>query len=505
MAFELLNPMESFLRGRSQAGQEQTQAMQNATGQVNLLTHLQALKQHQQLQEAIATGNPALIAQVPGGMQHLKTLQDIELSKARVGNYGRMAQKEERQQGIADQQGAAVSALANAYTPSTYDRPGMTPVSRVLPAITPNTEQTPEDNAAIAAFKAQGGTEPGAAPLSMVAPNKEAMQGLAIQADPKSAIQAILKAQNPAGFAVGSTKVVSGGYLEKQPDGSTKFIETRSAPRTANPTGAAEPVAGDFTKKGPEFLSSLPETDRELVRKIANYDIDPKTLSTKGGHREKMLSLVSQFDPTYDDTQYANKRRAISQFGSGPQGNTVRNLNVAIEHIDTLQRAADALGNGNFTPGNKAYNETSKLFGKSPPTTFEGVRDIVANEVIKGTIGNAGALEDRKNAAEKVKAAASPKQLSELFNGWTELMGGQVSGLERQYEASTKNKDFRERYLTPRTRDAIALAESKKVGVPTSAVTGGNVPEFASVEEAASAGLKPGTRVKINGRTGTLK
>lgn len=218
-------------------------------------------------------------------------------------------------------------------------------------------------------------------------------------------------------------------------------------------------------KHGDDFLNTLPVADRSLVKKIASYDIDPKTLSTKGGQREKMLSLVAQFDPTYDDTQYANKRRAITQFGSGPLGGQVRSLNVAIEHIDTLQRAADALKNGSFTPGNKAFNEVAKVFGQTPPNTFEGIRDIVANEVVKGTIGNAGALADRSEAAAKVKASSSPQQLKELMNGWTELMGGQVKGLEKQYESATKNKDFRERYLRQRTIDAINLAESKATAV----------------------------------------
>ena len=254
------------------------------------------------------------------------------------------------------------------------------------------------------------------------------------------------------------------GNLEKMHTAMAGAQTARDQRPTAAAAGAAEPISGDYTKQGQAFLESLPETDRQMVRKIAGYEIDPKTLSTRGGHRERVLSMVSQFDPTYDDTQYANKRRAIAQFGSGPQGNTVRSLNVAIEHIDTLKRAAEALKNGDFTPGNKTYNEFAKVFGKTPPNTFEGIRDIVANEVVKGTIGNSGALQDRAEAQARVKASLSPDQLNELMNGWTELMGGQVKGLSQQYEGATGLKDFRERYLTQRARDAIGLAESKAGG-----------------------------------------
>lgn len=278
---------------------------------------------------------------------------------------------------------------------------------------------------------------------------------------------------------------------------NTIEIKNMFPPAAAAARGSAPPTTGDFQAKGEEFLASIPESDRNLVKKIANYDVDPKTLETRGGQRSRMLSMVTQYDPTYDDTQYANKRRAITQFGTGPQGNTVRSLNVAIEHIDTLKRAADALQNGDMTLLNKVSNEIGKFAGQTPANTFEGIRDIVANEVVKGTIGATGALADRAEAANKVKASNSPQQLAELMNGWTELMGGQVKGLARQYEGASGLKDFDKRFLTQRARDAIGAAEAK--------AGGGAMQEFANEEEAAKAGITPGTKVKIGGRTGTWR
>ena len=260
--------------------------------------------------------------------------------------------------------------------------------------------------------------------------------------------------------------------------------------------GNNAPAQGDFSKIGDDYLNTIPVNIRSLVKGVGNYEINPMTFAARLGNREKMLEMVRQYNPDYDDTQYANKRRAIAQFGSGPQGNTVRSLNVAIEHIDTLQRAADAMKNGQFTPGNKVYNEVAKLFGVTPPNTFEGMRDIVANEVVKGTIGNAGALTDRQEAAAKIKAAASPEQLKELMTGWTELMGGQVKGLEQQYAGASGLKDFRTRYLTERARNAISLAESKAGG-------GSQVREFATEAEAIASGVKG--KVRIGGRNATIE
>lgn len=259
-------------------------------------------------------------------------------------------------------------------------------------------------------------------------------------------------------------------------------------------TGDAVPPK-DSDKTGDAYLQTLKPGERNLVKKIANYDLDPKTLSTRGGHRERIMQMVSQYDAAYDDTQYANKRRAIQQFSTGTQGNTVRSLNVAIEHLDTLKRAATALNNNDLTGYNKIANEIQKYFGVAAPNTFEGLRDMVANEVVKGTIGNAGALADREEAAKKVRAAASPKQMADLFNGWTELMGGQVKGLARQYEASTKNKDFHERFLTPRTREAIKFAEDKASGGGGGDSSGGSGKGKANlVYDPATGTLKPKDR-----------
>ena len=304
---------------------------------------------------------------------------------------------------------------------------------------------------------------PAVAPVTSYRGGDPMLEGLTQSENPQIAAQAkALKAQIER-LGPNTSPAVWQGYIKSLADRETALIN-RPVKSDVRVTVGSEPVVGDFSKSGDAFLNSLPEKDRALVKKIANYDIDPKTLSTKGGQREKMLSLVTHYNPDYDDTQYANKRRAITQFGSGPQGNTVRSLNVAIEHIDTLGRAADAMKNGEFTPRNKVWNEVGKVFGKTPANTFEGIRDMVANEVVKGTIGNAGALADREEAARKIRAANSPEQFKELMNAWVELMGGQVKGLERQYESSTKNKDFRDRYLTQRARDAIGVAE-KKAGV----------------------------------------
>lgn len=225
-----------------------------------------------------------------------------------------------------------------------------------------------------------------------------------------------------------------------------------------NKTGSAGAMMGDFTKTGKDFLETIPLQDRKFIENLANYNVDPKTLSTRGGEREKAFKQALQFDPAFDQKNYNMIASAINRFGTGKQGDTVRSLNVAIDHMETARQYAEALKNGDVPSLNRLGNEIATQTGKAPPTTFDAVKDIVANEVVKGVIGNAGAVTDRDEAARKLKASSSPEQFAGVLEGWTKLLGGQVNGFERQYEGSTNRKDFRTRYLLPRTQEALNAA-----------------------------------------------
>jgi hypothetical protein len=213
---------------------------------------------------------------------------------------------------------------------------------------------------------------------------------------------------------------------------------------------------GDFTKTGDEFLQTIPATDRAFVQKLARYEIDPKTLSTRGGERERALKMAAQYDPNFDQKNYNTISNAINRFATGPQGNTVRSLNVAIEHMDTARRLGMALNNKDVPAFNAVANEFATQTGQAAPTSFNAVKEILADEVVKGVIGGAGALQDREAAVKKIRDSSSPAQLNAVLDSWTELLGGQMKGLQQQYEGATSRKDFQQKYMSPRTLEAIS-------------------------------------------------
>lgn len=151
-----------------------------------------------------------------------------------------------------------------------------------------------------------------------------------------------------------------------------------------------------------------------------------------------------------------SRQVALTRFTSGKQGDTIRSLNVAVDHLQTLQAAAQALQNGNTPLFNRIRQEVAQRTGAAAPTNFAAVRQIVLNEVIKGVVGGATAQADREEALSLVNAAQSPQQLAGALHQIKELLGGQLRGLNSQYKQSTGRDDFAG-FLLPNTQRALGF------------------------------------------------
>lgn len=212
------------------------------------------------------------------------------------------------------------------------------------------------------------------------------------------------------------------------------------------------PGAGDFNTDltGDEFLATLSPGDRGLIKKLANYEIDPKTLSTRGGEREAALRKVAQYDPSFDQKRYNTIYNAVNKFATGKQGDTVRSFNVGIAHLDTLEGLIGALNNKDLPAFNRLANYVRTQTGHEAPGNFDAARDIVGKEIVKAVVGAGGGVEERREVAERMAAAKSPQQLLGVINTYKELMSGQVRGIKKQYEDATGLKNFEDK-LMPET------------------------------------------------------
>lgn len=159
--------------------------------------------------------------------------------------------------------------------------------------------------------------------------------------------------------------------------------------------------------------------------------------------------------------------KGVSAFGTGKQGDTVKSLNVAIQHLNLMDQLSGALANGDTQIINKLKNAASEQFGGADVTNFDVAKGIVGDEIVKAVVGGAGALADRENAQNQLNRAKTWKQLLGVTKTARGLMAGQMSGLRTQYEASTGRKDF-DHLLSDETKKELgALNPKASAALPT--------------------------------------
>lgn len=142
---------------------------------------------------------------------------------------------------------------------------------------------------------------------------------------------------------------------------------------------------------------------------------------------------------------YGSIQRAVVAFGTGKQGDTVRSFETVSNHLDTLEQAAKALNNGDWTLFNKYANAIASATGQPAPTNFATAMQIVGGEVIKAVQGTPGGVTDREEARGAFDNVRSPEQLQGAIDTVRKLVGGQLQSMEHQYQDSTHRTDFRQK------------------------------------------------------------
>ena len=219
--------------------------------------------------------------------------------------------------------------------------------------------------------------------------------------------------------------------------------------------GAAEQYlqTGTF----PPQMSRNPQDRNEIINrayaKAAERGMDPK-------------DLPKQWQV------FRTEQTGINRFNSGPQGNTIRSLDVATDHLQTLRQLGQAMQNGNWPFFNELAAKWAQFSGQPQPTNFDSAKQIVGAEIIKAIgVAGAGTKEEREGLADKFNRASSPAQLEGVIDDSIRpLLLGQVRGLRRQFVTATGlGDDVFDKRLLGTTRDF--LKEKETGGQPKAAAS----------------------------------
>lgn len=299
-----------------------------------------------------------------------------------------------------------------------------------------------------------------------------------------------------SGLPSGTTKIGSprkddaGGNWQilTDPANNQQFMMRPGNPGSAQ-TLAGEPYKpGGAAKLGP---SQGAAGDIETVAKgIANYQIAPLTGWTlRGPWGQAVTKRVLEINPDFQATQFAARQSGARAFATGRQSDTVRSMNVAIDHLAIADDLGRALENNDTRRINQLSNFIQTEMGYEGPVDFNTAKLIVADEVAKAVIGGVGSMTDRQSLQAQLDASNSPQQLAGVSRTLKRLMAGQLGGLRRQYEAATGRtaEDF-DKLLSAQARSELE------------GYTQGQHPQATG-----QGGPTPGTTRQYQGKTYTFK
>lgn len=272
-------------------------------------------------------------------------------------------------------------------------------------------------------------------------------------------------------------KAIFGAYMTAgDPAGALDYLKTNDMMRarfgggmSGLPGGSVGPDGMPLT--GDALLGQMTPEAAGVIKGIANYDLDPtKVAGTQNGARQRLLSAVMQYDPTYDMSQYGARAAMRKSVTSGNYSQSINAANLVIQHLDALQQAADSLNNTNMPLVNSAKNQYLAQTGDPRIKAFQTAADAASAELAKVFKGVGATSEQEINSwRSTLSPNASPDQIKAAIQMATSnLLASRLDTIRTQYQSVMgKPGDFT--MLTPHSRAVL-----QKMGVdPTQIDVGG--------------------------------
>jgi len=207
---------------------------------------------------------------------------------------------------------------------------------------------------------------------------------------------------------------------------------------------------------GEDFLKTLPPSAAAIVKKAANGElaITPQMMRSPQG--AQLLGAVTQYDPTFDATNYQKRQQTATAFAKGKQADAIRGANQALYHMGNLYNRTEELNNTNVLPAviNPIVNYVEeKALGDVRQGKYRQSAQAVASELRRVFSGAGGG-----SLAELTKweqgfdpNAGEAQQKTHIQNG-VDLLRGALGALNEQYhQGMGLNKNVND-LLSPEAR-----------------------------------------------------
>lgn len=251
------------------------------------------------------------------------------------------------------------------------------------------------------------------------------------------------------------------------------------------------PIGGGANQTtGEEYLKTLPASIGAQVKAIAEGRSGIPSAQSRSQTAQQIRDAVFRYDPTFSE-QRAQVRK---NFTTGPDGRNIGALNTAIVHLGRLGDTAEGLQNGNFTPGNEAYNWLRDKFGSETVTNFGLLKDAVAGEMAAALKGNATDIEIEK-MGKSIRAANSPAQMRGVIQEGMAILNDKATTYNERYHREMPDDPWSPILPSAKAQlDRHGVKKSEDKGAITVTDPRGVVHKFATQKQAddfkRAAGIK---------------
>lgn len=231
------------------------------------------------------------------------------------------------------------------------------------------------------------------------------------------------------------------------------------ASQVQNPAMNMGAGGGGPVGTGDDFLKSLDPGTAGLVKAYADGRMAfPGGAAMRSPRMMQLLSLVSQYDPSFDATDFNARNKTMAGFTAGKQGDAVRAVNQAIAHAGSLSDAIDKLDNfgGMATPLNKIVNPVEEAFGNSKQGNFRMNALALSAELRKVFAGGGGgSLSELQSWESGLPENASKDQQKAYLAKGLELLQGGIGALNDQYQRGMGPKSNVMNLVSPTAKSAL--------------------------------------------------
>jgi len=200
---------------------------------------------------------------------------------------------------------------------------------------------------------------------------------------------------------------------------------------------------------------------RQQAESIYNGDVKMPTGMGANNYRSRAIQdeiqkIAQETGRPFEPNVYDLRMDTEKKFNTSQQGNAVRTMNTAIDHMDSLRQDIKQLPTGQYPLMNDIITKYSRNVGDPRINSYDAMAGIIAAEVTKAIVANGGTGDERQEKEKLLAVRNNPEALRGVLTGYTKLLGSQLHELQTQYEAG-HGKHF-ENKVSPRTREAIKEA-----------------------------------------------